>query len=208
MLANVLSGRLAPENPYPAAVNDSWEAVLWTRTRLPNIVPINPAKLAVGGSSAGGNLAAIMTQRCASLGQSTFLSQYLIVPVTDNTATTSTSKTYKDYEFTPALPAEKMLWYRRHYLPVEANWADAEASPLLWEGDWSLLPPALIVVGELDVLRGEGEQFADQLKKAGVSADLRVSKGMPHPFLAMDGVLAAGRDAITYICETLKEAFA
>lgn len=208
MLTNVLNDRLAPENPYPAAVHDSWEAVLWTRTHLPNIHPVNPTKLAVGGSSAGGNLAAIMTQRCASLHQPTFLSQYLIVPVTDNTATTSTSKTYKDYEFTPALPAEKMLWYRRHYLPDEANWADVEASPLLWEGDWSLLPPALIVVGELDVLRGEGEQFADQLKRAGASADLRVMKGMPHPFLAMDGVLAAGKDAIRYICETLMEAFA
>lgn len=134
--------------------------------------------MAVGGSSAGGNLAAIVAQRSLVRGGPRFLLQFLSVPVMNNTATTSNSKTYQAYEFTPALPAEKMLWYRRHYLPNEADWADPEASPLLWERDWSRLPPALVIVGGLDVLSGEGEQFAEKLKAAGVKVDLTVMKGV------------------------------
>ena len=148
-----------------------------------------------------------MAQRSATRGGPSFKIQYLIVPVTDNTASTQTSDTYSKYEFTPALPAEKMLWYRKHYLPKEEDWKDPEASPLLWEGDWGRLPHALVIVGELDVLHGEGEQFASRLKEAGVKADLKVMNGMPHPFLAMDGVLNAGRLTITAICEALEAAY-
>ena len=64
------------------------------------------------------------------------------------------------------------------------------------------------MVGELDVLRSEGVAYAEKLTKAGLSVDLKVMKGMPHPFLAMDGVLQQGRDTITYMVEALKEAFA
>lgn len=100
-----------------------------------------------------------------------------------------------------------MLWYRRHYLPDPSTWAHPEASPLFWQGEWKLLPPALVVVGGLDVLRGEGEQLAERLGNAGVQVEVRVMQGMPHPFLAMDGVLEAGREAITAICESLGRAF-
>lgn len=199
--------RLAPEDPFPAAVIDSWEAVRWVKETAPSLLPIDLSKLAIGGSSAGGNLAAVMTQKCVALGDPTFISQFLIVPVMDNTATTETSKVWKELEFTAALPAAKMMWYRKHYLPDEKDWGHVEASPLLWQGDWSKLPPALIVMGEMDVLRGEGEEYAAKLNGAGVSTDVRVHKGLPHPFLAMDGVLQAGRDAITSICDTLNAAF-
>ena len=136
-----------------------------------------------------------------------FLAQLLIVPVTDNTACTSTNVSYRENEFTPALPALKMLWYRNHYLPDQRTWAEPEASPLLYTSGWERLPKALVVVGELDVLRSEGEQYAERLRKAGVEADLRIMKGMPHPFLAMDGALQQGRDTITYMVETLQKAF-
>lgn len=100
-----------------------------------------------------------------------------------------------------------MYWYRRHYLPNEADWTNPEASPLLYDDGWESQPRALIVVGELDVLRGEGEQYGEKLRKAGVEVDLKEMKGMPHPFLAMDGVLKAGRETITYMCEALKAVF-
>lgn len=102
-----------------------------------------------------------------------------------------------------------MLWFRYHYLPNEKNRAEPEASPLFYpEGEgWGKQPKALVVVGELDVLRSEGEAYAEKLRKYGVEADLRVMKGMPHPFLAMDGVLKQGKDAITYMVEALKTAF-
>ena len=201
--------RLAPEHPWPAAVHDSWEAVLWVQTLGASLLSLDLSKQAIGGSSAGGNLAAIMCHRIASQSNPSpkFLKQLLIVPVTDNTATVENSKTYKSNEYTAALPAEKMLWYRRHYLPNVSDWANPEASPLLNKSGWELQPPALIVAGELDVLREEAEQYGEKLKAAGVKVDYLKMEGMPHPFLAMDGILTKGKLTITAMCEALKEVF-
>ncbi|KAF3762651.1 hypothetical protein M406DRAFT_333021 [Cryphonectria parasitica EP155] len=203
--------RLAPEDPFPAAVEDSWEAVLWA-TKGPgrDLLDIDTTKLATGGSSAGGNLAAIMCQRAADrldLGVS-FVAQLLSVPVTDNTATPATKLSWRENECVPALPAPKMMWYRRHYLPDEATWAHPEASPLFWKGDWAKLPAAEVVLGELDVLRTEGEEFAEKLVQAG-RTDTRVTvmRGQPHPFIAMDGVLDCGKLAISLFAERLLKAF-
>jgi acetyl esterase/lipase len=202
--------RLAPESPWPAAVHDSWEALLWTSSELGiSKLHLNPSKLAIGGSSAGGNLAAIMCHKSAALPKPLpILTQLLIVPVTDNTASTETNGTYKCNEFTAALPAEKMLWYRRHYLPDESDWKNPEASPLFYASGWEKQPKALILVGELDVLREEGEQYGKKLKEAGVEVQLEVMLGMPHPFLAMDGTLTAGKQAITFMVEALKSVLA
>ncbi|KAI2616198.1 alpha/beta hydrolase fold-domain-containing protein [Hypomontagnella submonticulosa] len=198
--------RLAPENPFPAAVDDSWESVLWVLGQGKEILQLDTTKLATGGSSAGGNLAAIMCQRAAALGGPKFSLQLLSVPVTDNTADTTNNTSWKENEHTPALPAPKMMWYRTHYLPNKSDWSHPEASPLLWKGDWSKLPHAVIVIGELDVLRDEGRQFGEKLRNSGVKADIHVMKGQPHPFIAMDGVLDAGREAITHFCDALREA--
>ncbi|KAL2825920.1 Alpha/Beta hydrolase protein [Aspergillus cavernicola] len=200
--------RLAPEHPWPAAVHDCWEALLWLLSDGQAELNINISKIATGGSSAGGNLAAIITHKARTLSPPvTFLAQLLSVPVMDNTAAVSNNDSYRLYEFTPALPAAKMLWYRNHYLPNEADWAHPEASPLFYTGDWSVLPRALVMVGELDVLRSEGEQYAEKLTQAGLEVDLQVMKGMPHPFLAMDGVLKEGKRSITLMCDLLKEVF-
>lgn len=137
-----------------------------------------------------------------------FLVQLLMVPVTDNTASVSTTLSWRENEHVCALPAAKMLWYRYHYLPDESTWAEPEASPLLYKDGWEQQPEALVVVGELDVLRTEGEMYADKLRKAGVEVDLKIMEGMPHPFLAMDGALQQGRDTITFMVEALKKAFA
>lgn len=136
-----------------------------------------------------------------------FKAQLLIVPVTDNTADTSNNQSYRENEFVPALPAAKMLWYRNHYLPNRDSWTDPEASPLLYEHGWAEQPKALVVVGGLDVLRVEGEQYAEKLRKAGVSVEVKIWEGMPHPFMAMDAALEQGRDTISYMVATLQEAF-
>ncbi|KKK23678.1 putative lipase [Aspergillus rambellii] len=200
--------RLAPETPWPAAVHDCWEALLWLLSDGPSTLSVNPAMIATGGSSAGGNLAAIITHKALTLSPPVhFLAQLLSVPVTDNTATGANNVSYRAYEYTPALPAAKMLWYRNHYLPSEADQSHPEASPLFYKGDWSALPRALVMVGELDVLRAEGEQYAEKLRQAGVEVDLQVMKGMPHPFLAMDAVLKEGKRSITLMCDLLAEVF-
>ncbi|KAF9885648.1 hypothetical protein FE257_012739 [Aspergillus nanangensis] len=200
--------RLAPENRWPAAVHDCWEALLWLISEGPSRLSINPSKMATGGSSAGGNLATIITHKALTLSPPVhFLAQLLSVPVTDNTALVENNEAYRLYEHTPALPAAKMLWYRNHYVPNEADWTHPESSPLFWKGDWSKLPRALVMVGELDVLRTEGEQYAEKLIAAGVPVDLQVMKGMPHPFLAMDEALSEGKRCITLMCDLLKDVF-
>jgi acetyl esterase/lipase len=125
--------RLAPENPYPAAVNDSWEALLWLHSTGYNLLSLNPNKCAIGGSSAGGNLTAIMCHKAVSAPTLVprFLVQLLMVPVMDNTATIENNISWAENQFSPALPAEKMMWYRRHYLPDTKLWGEPEASPLL-----------------------------------------------------------------------------
>ncbi|KFA64294.1 hypothetical protein S40285_06055 [Stachybotrys chlorohalonatus IBT 40285] len=206
--------RLAPENPFPAAVHDAWEAVLWVVTGAAEAQldsTLDLAKLSVGGSSAGGNLAAIMTQK--ALGHKEFDSQpgfcyqVLVVPVTDNTATVESSKTYKSHEYTAALPVEKMLWYRRHYLPNEADWKSPEASPLLASSEvFAKLPPAFVIVAGLDVLRWEGEEYARRMNMGGAKAEVHVVEGVPHPFIVMDAVLQKGRDGVKLVCDRIAEA--
>ena len=159
-----------------------------------------------GGSSAGGNLAAIMCQRAVDRGSPHFSLQLLSVPVTDNTADTTNNTSWSENQHSPALPAPKMLWYRNHYLPKKEDWAHPEASPLFWKGDWSKLPPACFVLGELDVLRSEGEQFAEKLGENEVAYDVNIMKGQPHPFIAMDAALEAGSTAITIFCDALYKA--
>lgn len=205
--------RLAPENPYPAAVEDCWEAVLWTLAEGKDKLQIDTTKMAAGGSSAGANLAAIMCQRALTraatdpaLPRPDYRLQLLSVPVMDNTATVDTTPSWRENEHVPALPAAKMLWYRYHYLPQESDRAHPEASPLFWKGDWSQLPPACFVLGELDVLRTEGELFAKKMEEHGVQADVHIMKGQPHPFIAMDAALEAGARAITLFCEALYKA--
>lgn len=203
--------RLAPESPWPAPVHDAWETYSWATSSGKDQFNLDLAKIAVGGCSAGANIAAVLTQNTVLRPQpgSTILSQFLIVPVTDNTATPSSNPTWKIFEFTAALPAKKMLWYRRHYLADPANWSHREASPLLASDEiFRRLPPANIIVAGLDVLRHEGEEYARKLKVNGVSVELTVMDGMPHPFPAMDGVLEAGKRAITITCDSLSRVFA
>lgn len=166
--------------------------------------------MALSGASAGSNIAAVIAQKAVLNRQPgvTLRSQVLVVPITDNTATPLTNPTWKEFEFTAGLPANKMLWYRHHYIPDQADWSDREASPLLASDDvFKSLPPAVIIVAELDVLRSDGENYVRKLRDNDVPAELYVMEGMPHPFIAMDAVLDTGRKAITIMCQGLIEAF-
>ena len=169
-------------------------------------------KVALGGSSAGANLAAVVSQKVVSrpdlARKLVFRLQLLVVPVTDNTATPDTNPTWHEFEYTAALPAQKMLWYRHHYLPELLFRKDHEASPLFFPGEhFGKLPPAVILVAELDVVRHEGEEYARKLREAGVDVRLELMAGMPHPFIAHDAVLDEGKRGITILCESLSEAF-
>lgn len=201
--------RLAPEHPFPAAIDDCWEAFLWVLSTGSSALRLDISRLALGGSSAGANITTVLAQRIVDRpGTPGIACQLLSVPVADNTAEVDSKDpahaSWTENEFTPALPAEKMMWYRRHYLPVPSTWAHPEASPLLWEGDWSKMPPAIMVLGELDVLRSEGEALGRKMTDAGVQVETTTMAGQPHPFIAMDGVLEDGKRAITLFVDGLK----
>jgi acetyl esterase/lipase len=206
-----VDGRLAPERPFPAALHDSFETLLWTVRDGQTQLGLDLGKSSIGGSSAGANLAAVVTQRVASrpelAAKIAFRIQLLVVPVTDNTATVENNPTWREFEHTAGLSVSKMLWYRSHYLPDPTTRSDPEASPLLFPSEeFAMLPPAVILVGELDVIRHEGEEYARKLSDAKVAARLEVMQGMPHSFLALDAVLDEGKRAITILCDNLGEA--
>ncbi|CDK26529.1 unnamed protein product [Kuraishia capsulata CBS 1993] len=205
--------RLAPEHPYPAAVEDAWESYLWLANGGASLIGGDLTKLAAGGSSAGGNLTAILTHMITERQSSTpslpsICFQLLVVPVTDNTADGDIYWTYDKFQNTAALPREKMLWYRYKYLPDEKTWSEPRASPLYYpERSFKSCPPAYVAVAELDVLRAEGEFYAAKLQRSGVPVKVKVYKGVPHVVMAMDGVLDRGKELVSDCCEELYKAF-
>ncbi|PQE29623.1 lipase protein [Rutstroemia sp. NJR-2017a BBW] len=127
-----------------------------------------------------------------------------------SSSSTPGTKSYPSWtlnQHTPALPAAKMLWFRQHYLPTPHTWSDPGASPLLYESGWENLPRTLVVVGGLDVLRDEGVKYAEKVGIGEGRCRLVEWEGMPHPFLAMDGVLKQGAETISYMVEELRDVF-
>jgi len=210
--------RLAPEDPFPAAYMDGWEVVEWaTGEGGKGVLRGDGVRFGLAGTSAGGNLAAGLAQLVVDrggLGSSSGAKKkkigvvLLAVPVLDNTAGIGDERypSWLENRLVPMLSADKMLWYRGHYLPDENDRTRAEASPLLWEGDWGEYPRTCLVLAGVDVLRSEGEVFARRLREAGVGVDLHVMEGQPHAFIGLDGVLEAGRTAITVLCDALRGA--
>ncbi|KAI0322640.1 Alpha/Beta hydrolase protein [Amylostereum chailletii] len=177
--------RLAPEHPYPAAVEDAVASLQWVWTQGKSLLGIDLGRIAVGGSSSGGNLAAILAFKAAITTPTIpIVFQMLIVPVADNTASVS-GKPYASWaenEHTTWLSAERMMWFRHKYLPDEEDWAKWDSSPLLAPDD----------------VRDEGIAFGDKLKTAGVDVEVKLYKGSPHPIMAMDGeVLKSGKDLVS-----------
>ncbi|SCU93797.1 LADA_0G04962g1_1 [Lachancea dasiensis] len=204
--------RLAPEFPFPACVDDAFEALLYVLEN-PGILKIDNAKVCPAGSSAGGNLAAIMTHKYAASSLSKGLPplkfQMMVVPVTDNTATADTRPSWKENERTPQLPATKMLWYRKIYLPEAGETlADPESSPLFY-GDESFkkVPPAFIAAAECDVLRSEAEAYCEKLIENGINAKIKIYKGMPHTAMVMNERLEHGANLVKDTIESVKSAF-
>ncbi|KAF9822142.1 hypothetical protein IEO21_00136 [Rhodonia placenta] len=181
--------RLAPENPYPAAVEDAVEALHWVYQNGKAQLNVDVSKIAVGGS--GGNLAAILAHKAALAEPPIPLTlQLLVVPVTDNTATTSgvPYKSWAENQNTVALSPGRMLWFRDCYLPNEQDRLAWESSPIFAPEElFKKAPKAWIGVCELDVLRDEGIAYGEKLQKAGVDVEIKVYKGAPHPVMAMDG---------------------
>ena len=189
-LVAVVGYRLAPEHPFPAAVEDCYAAVRWVAGHAEEI-GADPARLVVGGDSAGGNLAAAVALRARADGPA-LAGQLLVYPNTDQLADDRSMRAADD----PFLfNRRSVAWYRRHYLANPDDAADPLASPLRAES-LAGLPPALVITAEYDPLRDQGEAYAHRLADAGVQVELSRYPGMAHGFFTMAGTVDASRAAI------------
>lgn len=183
--------RLAPENPFPAAVDDCHQATQWIAAHAVEL-GVDVARLAVGGDSAGGNLAAATTLLARDSGPS-LAAQLLVYPNTLYGSDTASMRAGDDpYLFNRT----SVNWYWKHYLATEADGTNPLASPLL-AASHAGLPPALVITAEFDPLRDEGEFYAEKLYAAGVATELIRYDGMVHGFFTMSGVLDTARQALT-----------
>ncbi|KAL0951239.1 hypothetical protein HGRIS_007957 [Hohenbuehelia grisea] len=185
--------RLAPEHPYPAAVEDAVDALEWVKIQGKAILGVDLTKVAVGGSSSGGNLAAVLALKAAELADSIpLVFQLLIVPVTDNTASESGHPYHSWLENadTPWLNTGRMLWFRNHYLPNPEDRTKWDNSPIFApDALLEKVPSAWIGVTELDILRDEGLAYGEKLRLNGVQVVAKVYRAAPHPIMALDGKL-------------------
>ena len=172
--------RLAPEHRYPVAADDAYAALEWTAANLQRIAG-GEVPLFVAGDSAGGNLSAVVAVRARDRKGPEIALQILIYPVTD---ADFDRPSYTDPENALLLTREAMIWFWDHYVPDPARRAEPDASPLQ-TADLSGLPPAVVLTAEYDVLRDEGEAYAQRLADAGVPVDLRRYPGQMHDFFIL-----------------------
>lgn len=191
--------RLAPESPFPAAIEDCISATRHVFKEAKSL-KVDPGRIAVGGDSAGGNLAAVVALALRGIG---IAYQLLVYPATDQRcAFPSHEKNGKGY----LLTSEGIEYFRGCYLPDKKDWTDWRASPLLAPSHADL-PPAFVLTAGYDPLVDEGRAYAERLAAAGVEVTYREYAGMVHGFVLFGGVLDSANAAIAECCAALRAAF-
>jgi len=194
--------RLAPEHKFPAAIDDAYAALEWL---VNNTKRINGdvSNIAIGGDSAGGNLAAVTALLARDSALITLKAQVLIYPAT---APYADSKSHHEFAKGHFLERETVLWFHECYLRDEKDREDFRYAPLL-ANNFSHLPPALVIVAGYDTLRDEGIAYTKKLRAGGCEVQLKEYKGMYHPFVSLAGILDEGKRAITEISNALTTYF-
>jgi acetyl esterase len=193
--------RLAPEARFPAAFEDALAAARWVRAQA-GTLKLDAGRMAVGGDSAGGNLAAAVALAAREAGDLPLAFQLLIYPATDQRRG-APSHTANGQGY--LLTKESMDYYHDHYLGGDAHDLDWRASPLLHE-DLSRLPPALVLIAGFDPLRDEGMQYADKLSAAGSRATLVNFERQVHGFITMGKVIDEANVAVQICAGQLRAA--
>ena len=195
--------RMGPEHPFPAAVDDCVAAARWLAEHGRE-VGADPDRIAVGGDSAGGNLAAVAALTARDEGGPALRHQLLVYPVTDYRCRGPSYERYARGYGT--LEAESMRWFQRHYLGGPDGADEWRASPLL-AADLSGLPPALVITAECDVLRDEGVAYAERLSESGTPCEHAPFPGMIHGFFGLLGIAGAAAEAHARAARALRSAF-
>ena len=190
--------RLAPEHRYAAAADDAQRATEWAAAHAAEL-GVEASRIAVGGSSAGGNLAAVVALRARERGPA-LRAQLLHVPVTDHDFTTGS---YRAFATGHGLTLAAMRWFWDHYLPDERRRDEPDASPLRAK-DLAGLPPAIVVTAECDPLRDEGRAYAERLRAAGVSVQSLEYPGMVHGFMSWASALLTAKRAFDEVGAALR----
>jgi len=195
--------RLGPEQRFPAAFDDCLAATRWLQ-REGAALGVDARRLAIGGDSAGGNLAAAVAIALRDGGDVAPAFQLLIYPATDMRAL-APSHTVNGQGY--MLTADSIAYYRGHYITDPADWADWRASPLL-AADLSRLPPALVLTAGYDPLRDEGRQYADALSAAGNRVQYVCFERQIHGFITMGRLLDEANTAVDLCAGMLRRALA
>ena len=195
--------RQAPEHPWPAAAEDAMAAYGWV---LINAVPMgwNPALVAVGGESAGGNLAAIVSLMARDRNEQAPVHQLLIYPVTDFV---NGSKSPSALENATAQPLNRAMleWFYSYYLG-DTERTQAYVSPLHATSHGNLAP-ATVILAQIDPLRSDGEAYANKLAEAGVPTSMRIYEGVTHEFFGLAGLVNEATEAVAFASKELRKSF-
>jgi acetyl esterase len=194
--------RLAPETKFPGAVDDAYAATQWAAAHAADL-RVDPARIAVGGSSAGGNLAAVVSLVARDRGGPKIAFQLLTVPVTE---LSSKAESHREFAEGYGLTAADMTWYGTHYVRTPADGDDPRASVL--RADLRDLPPAFVITAECDPLRDDGEAFAEKLRALGIRASYKRYPGMFHGFMSFPSVLPEASEAFDDAGSALRVALA
>jgi acetyl esterase len=192
--------RLAPETKFPGAVDDAFAAVRWVAQNATDL-RIDPERIAVGGASAGGNLAAAAALLARDRGGPKIAFQLLTVPVTE---LSSKAGSHREFAEGFGLSAADMMWFGRHYVRTEADADDPRASVV--RADLHGLPPAFVITAECDPLRDDGEAYAEKLRALGIAARYKRYPGMFHGFMSFPSVLPQASEAFEDAGKALREA--
>jgi acetyl esterase len=194
---------MGPENRFPAAVEDCLAATRWVRSHASEL-QLDATRLAVGGDSAGGNLAAVVSITARDAGDLPIAYQLLIYPATDQHRNTPSHTTNGQGYL---LTTETMDYFTGHYIADPAQYKDWRASPLL-HTDLARLPPALVLTAGYDPLRDEGVAYAEALTAAGNRASYVCFERQIHGFITMGKLLDEANTAVALCAAELKRALA
>lgn len=194
--------RLAPEHPFPAAIDDCFAALNWVAANA-TALGGDPERLAVAGDSAGGNLAAVAALMARDAAKPGLAMQLLIYPVVDSDLQTAS---YKEHWDAPMLQGSRMSYFWEQYVPDAGMRTDWRVAPLR-AGSHANLPPAVIIGAGIDPLCQEGKAYAEALRKDGVPTEYHLFPQMTHAFFQAPGILDDSRAAIDAAGAALRARF-